>query len=778
MGLKALSDYTIYSRYAHYLPEKKRRETWHEMADRVFDMHERKYAEKLANSAELREEFNFAKEMFLKKRILGSQRSLQFAGKWIEKENLKQYNCSFSFVDRARVFSEIFYALLCGVGVGFSVQWHHINKLPSLSPVSNNIVVHKAEDSIEGWADCIGALLSSYFVSDQQFPQYYGKTVRFDFSAIRPAGSLIAGQFTAPGPSGLAASLEKVRSILNKVVDTNVECKRLLPIEAYDIIMHLSDAVLSGGIRRAATICLFSKDDDAMMNAKIGDWYIKNPQRGRSNNSVILLRNEITREEFADIFVKVKEFGEPGFVFVDDLNCGVNPCVEIGLYALTTDGRSGFALCNLSEINGKHCIDRDSFLAACRAAATLGTIQAGYTKFNYLSPETIEICEREALLGVSLTGWMENPDVLFDSEMLKAGAQVIKEVNAKVAKLLGIRPAARTTCVKPAGSSSCVLETSSGIHPHHARRYIRNVQTNQSEFAAQLYKSVNPLAVQKSAWSAFGEDLVISFACEVPKGAILKNDLRAVELLAKVKKVQEFWVKEGRNIDLCVNKSVNHNVSNTITVNSDEWDEVEQYIFNNREFFAGISLLSSSGDLDYRQAPFTTVLNEKEIVEKYGRGALFASGLIVDGLYAFDNDIYSACEAVLGVVKLADLNNEPVEPTKPLPRDFESGAKYTSALIDYSIQLNLFFQDKGSYKQLALKHDWVRRAKQFADRYFDGDVRLMTYCLKHVDLWKRYLDIKREHKEIDWSNVVEDNNKKIAADTLGAQACSGGKCEL
>lgn len=774
MSLQALSDYTIYSRYAHYIPERKRRETWDEITERVFGMHERKYKKFLDSNEDFKKEFDFAKEMFRKKRVLGSQRALQFGGKWIEKENLKIYNCSFTHVDRPAVFSEIFYALLCGVGVGFSVQFHHVANLPKIKKPTGEKRIFKPEDSISGWADCIRVLLSSFCETNQQFQEYYGHEIEFDYSAIRPEGSLVAGQFKAPGYKGLEMAINKIKALLDKACK---EGNKLKPIHCYDLIMFVADATLSGGIRRSATICLFSKEDIEMMNAKTGNWYIENPQRGRSNNSVVLKRDEVTKEEFSKIFDSIKEFGEPGFYFTDDLETGVNPCVEINMYPKTEDGRSGFQGCNLSEINGKFCNTKEHFYDCCRAASIIGTLQAGYTDFNYLSKESMEIFQRESLLGVSLTGWMDNPDILFKPDILEIGASIVKEVNKKIARYIGIRQAARTTCVKPSGSASCVLETASGIHPHHARRYIRNVQVNKHEFAGQHYKKINPIEVVESAWSAGKTDNVISFLCEVPKGAILKNDLKAVDLLERVKLVQTHWVEKGTNYDLCL-KKCNHNVSNTITVNPTEWGEIEKFIFDNKDYFTGISLLSGSGDLDYRQAPFTTVLNEKEMVEKYGHGTMFASGLIVDALAVFDGDLFSACEAALDWVKLPELGKEPEEPKKPSRRKFKTEKDFSSALLNYSIELNLFFQEKYQYTQLQLKHDWVRRAKQFAKRYFDNDIKKMTYCLKHVDLWKRWLDMKREHTEIDWSKVIEDNQELIAADTLGAQACAGGKCSL
>ncbi len=737
MSLKALSEYTVYAKYARYLPEKQRRETWDEMVERVFDMHEEKYADALAEHKEFREEFEFAKLQVKKKRVLGAQRLLQFGGDPIFKHNAKVYNCCYGYIDRPSAFNEAFYLLLCGCGVGFSVQKKHVTKLPSIAAPVKGKKIFTPEDSIEGWADCIAALLSSYFTQDQVMPEYAGYEVVFDYSKIRPEGALIAGQFKAPGPAMLADSMEKVRTILNAASNRNVflplkENTNLAPIEVYDIMMHVSNAVLSGGVRRSATICLFSKDDKEMLGAKVGDWFEKNPQRSRSNNSVLLVKDQLSREEFAEIIKSTREFGEPGFVFADSEDVGFNPCVEIGMYP-QIDGRSGWQFCNLTEGNGRYCDTKEKFLQVCRALAIVGTMQAGYTDFRYVSEETRLITEREALLGCSITGIMDNPTILLDPDIQREGAKEIRKMNEKISKFIGINPAARTTCVKPAGTTSLVLGTASGVHPHHAKRYIRNIQANALEFPAQLYRDINPQAVEKSAYPG-SSDLVVSFLCEVPIGAITKNNFSAIDLLEKVKSTQQNWVEYGTAKSRCAIPELRHNVSNTITVKPDEWPEIEEYIFKNRKWFSGISLLSSSGDLDYKQAPNTTILNAEEIARTYGDAAILASGLIVDGLRAFNNDLWDACTGVL-------LHGDN-------------------------------FQDEPE------KRDFVRRAKKFAVNYFEGDLKKMTYCLKHVQLWKRWLDIKRTHQQIDWSEVVETQETLIEANTLGAQACAGGQCEI
>jgi len=767
MSIKALSEYTYYSRYARYNRDKKKREIWEEAVERVFNMHRTKYAKEIEENPELGELIDFAQHMQNKKRVLASQRSLQFAGNPIFKHELKMYNCLTTHVDRERVFQEIMYSLLCGCGVGFSVQRQHVSKLPEIQKRSTLSRKHTVKDSIEGWADAVGALLDSYFQKSEESSHLHGAKLEFDFSEIRPEGSLIAGQFKAPGPNGLKMALEKIEKVIEDRLsssDFNSDeyVGKLRPIDCYDIIMHTSDAVLSGGVRRSATICLFSVDDIEMMNAKTGDWFIKNPQRGRSNNSAALLKGAVSREEFAALMKSAREFGEPGFVWMDNLDSCFNPCVEIGMLPKTEDGRSGWQGCNLTEINGRWCSTEENFIKACKASAIIGTLQAGYTNFKYLRPESKEIFERESLLGCSITGWMDNPDVLFDPEIQKKGAKEILDTNELVAKMIGINPAARTTCVKPAGSTSCVLGTASGIHPHHAKRYIRRVQANKTEFCLQETERVNPLAVEDSVWSANKTDKVISFLCEVPPGAIVKNQLGAVELLEKVKLTQQNWVEFGTRKERCVDPNIRHNVSNTITVKPEEWQDVENFIFDNQKYFAGISLLSSSGDLDYAQAPFSTVLTPNELVKEYGDASVFASGLVVAGLQAFDDNLWRACDTAMGYGE--DLSTEPDNVSYPTSRNYAALAEY--------------FGKKEEYEKHFLKTDWVRRIKQFSERYFDNDIKRATYCLKHVSLWKSWCDLKREYKEVDWNNVIEDIETHINADSLGAQACSGTGCEL
>lgn len=729
-----LSDFKFYSSYSKFKKEDERMETWEEAIDRVMQMHYKKYENKI--TPKLQDYLNFATKQYKEKRILGSQRALQFGGDSILKHEMKQFNCLVSYCDRVEFFKEAMYLLLCGCGVGFSVQTLHVEKLPMIGKRIEGVKTFLIEDSIEGWADAIGVLLASYSLSDIKFQDYYGYRIDFDYSNIRPKGSYISGGFKAPGYEGLKNSLTKIQELLDKEINGNVQIP-LKSIIAYDIVMHMADAVLSGGVRRSATICLFSATDNDMLNAKTGDWYIKNPQRGRSNNSVILIRNKTSKELFSKIMESVKSWGEPGFVWSSNEDIIYNPCVEIGMTPYYIDENenkiSGWEGCNLTEINGSKCNSEQEFYDACKASAILGTLQAGYTNFKYVTDVTKKIFDKEALLGCSITGFMNNPVILFNPEIQKKGAEIIKETNKIISLLIGINQAARTTCVKPSGNASVILGTASGIHGEHSKKYFRNVQVNKEEELGKVIKILNPKMVENSLWSNNNSDWVISFPINSKEGSIYKKDLYGVKQLEYVKLTQQNWVEFGTNYELCVDKNTRHNVSNTIVV--DDWDEVENYIYENKEWFAGISLLGMTGDKDYAQAPFTEVIDTEEIIKKYGKSSLFASGLIVDGLHAFRH-LWLACNAVL-----------------------------FSSEIDEN------------ESDFLLKKDWVRRAKQFADRYFNSDIVKMTNCLKDISLYHKWLEINREYKEIDFNSMnIKPSYTDI--DKLGAIACSGDKCEI
>lgn len=729
-----LSESKFYMGYSRWDDASGGYETWEDSVSRVMEMHREKYADRL--DSDLRMVIGEAERAYKNQWVLGAQRALQFGGEQLRKHEARVYNCSVSHCNRPTFFQETMYLLLCGCGVGFSVQQHHIDQLPLLRRrPPKRIRVFEIPDSIEGWADSFGVLLSSYLPEESApFPEYSGSRVHFDFTKIRPKGSMISGGFKAPGPDGLRKSLEKCEALLEREIAGKRETA-ISPITAYDLVMHMSDAVLSGGVRRSATICLFDKDDEQMLKAKTGDWFTTNPQRARSNNSVMLIRDQLTRDEWAKIMKSVVEFGEPGFIFTESTEFAYNPCVEIGMLPTCSEtGESGFQFCNLTEINGGKCVSKEHFFAACRAAAILGTLQAGYTNFTYLSEATKRITEREALIGVSITGWMNNPNILFDEEILREGARIVKQVNREVAELIGIRPAARTTCAKPSGNASVILGTASGIHGEHAPMYFRNVQMNDQDEVTHLIQDVNPAMVERSVWSANGTDVVVSFPVVSKPGSIYKQDLLGVKQLEFVKKAQQTWVEEGTNVELCVDPRLRHNISNTITI--DDAAEIEQYLFDNREWFAGVSLLAASGDKAYAQAPFTEVFTADQLVIKYGEAAMFASGLVVDALHAFNQNLWQACSTAMG------------------------------------------FGDKlGEDSSSLLKRDWVRRFVQYSNNYFDGDYERTTFCLKDIYNLHKWAKINRELKPIDFASTLSKKTY-VDADTLASQGCAGGVCEI
>ena len=731
MSIKSLMNYTFVSKYARWIPEKKRRETWHEAVDRVKQMMVDAYVNpEDANHAEINNAISTAYEDMKKKRILGSQRALQFGGSPIFKHNARIYNCIASYIDRVRFFQECMYLLLCGCGTGFSVQRHHIDKMPPIIKEKNGSKKFIIDDSIEGWSDAIGVLVSSYFEGCDLFPEYSGKNVTFDYSKIRPAGAYLKSSGgKAPGPEPLKKALNNIKKVLDGAIKSGRG--KIKPIEAYDIVMYSADAVISGGVRRSATICVFSADDEEMAKAKTGSWFIDNPQRGRSNNSAMLIRDETTKEQFAELMNSVKEFGEPGFVWLDSKELIVNPCVEIGMWPVDeTTGETGWQACNLSTINCAKVKTEEDFYEACASAAIIGTLQAGFTKFPYLGEVSERIISREALLGVSMTGIMEKHEICLDPNIQKKGAKIVKDINAKIAKLIGINQAARTTCVKPEGTSSCILGTSSGIHPHHAKRYIRRVQANKMEPIYQYFREQNPRACEESVWSNNDSDDVVAFCVEVPDGSKIKNQVDAIELLKYVKSTQQNWVITGTNKNLCTQPWLVHNVSNTINVKPEEWDAVTDFIYSNRKYFCGVSLLPIAGDKDYAQAPFTTVYLPSEQIQHYGDAAVFVSGLIEVGLQLYDDNLWAACDSLLGF-----------------------GQKI-----------------KGTEKKA-----YLERCQRFADKYMNGDLKQLTYCMKDVYNWKDWLDMNREYKEVDYTNVIEEQNNVKAEQEW---ACSGGKCEI
>lgn len=610
-----IGDFVFKLKYARYNEAEKRRETWTEAVDRYLDTHRKQYG------GTVKELLTDVREALINKEILPSMRGLQFGGKGVSDKHMRLYNCTCSYADRPRFFAEALWLLLCGSGVGFSVQRHHVARLPEIkAPISCK--EYYVTDSIEGWADAVNELVHAYF-SGLQEPI-------FNFRLIRPKGAPLSVGGVAPGYEPLKEAIEGVRSILKKAIG-----RQLRPIEVFDMTMFLADCTRTAGTRRSATIALFSADDQEMMNAKTGEWYITHPKRARANISAVIT-SETPQETFNELIKSTREFGEPGFVFLESTEHAVNPCVEIIMcptYIRDKRGhvveeytldlldpkkrnqwrdqgytfQSGWQACNLTTVNVSVCESSKDLIEATARAAILGTLQAGYTQTGYLGQISRRIMEREALLGVSLCGVMDKPHLMTNGD-LETAASIAVKANAETAELIGIRPAARVTCVKPEGTASLVLGASSGIHPAHAQRYLRRVQCSEMEPVFNHFRAANPQAVEKSVW---GSDYCAIFPMSAPEGAITKSDITALEMLEEARRVKRHYVDAGTARPHSL-EGATHNVSLTVTVDPDEWSDVERYLWEHRADFTGVSLLASSGDYDYAQAPLQAVSPDME----------------------------------------------------------------------------------------------------------------------------------------------------------------------
>lgn len=573
---KLLSDVTSFRTYSKFLPHIGRRESLEETINRNMHMHLEKFP-KL--SRDIIKAFQRVHEL----KVMPSMRGLQFAGDAVLKNNARQYNCSYAPINDVRSFGEAMYLLLSGVGFGFSVQRQHVNQLPkiTLPKEEGPFVIH---DSIQGWAQAVDILMEAYFLGRIR-PQ-------FDYSKIRPKGSyLVTTGAKAPGPEPLKKMLELVETKLRNSLG-----RRLSPIEVHDIVCIISDAVLAGGIRRAALISLFDRDDNEMLKCKHGEWWNHSPWRARANNSAVLPREEVTKEEFDYIFKMCQDSGsgEPGFSWTSNTDWGFNPCHEIAL--------NPNQFCNLTTINQTEITSEKDFLNRVYAAALIGTLQASYTDFSYLRPVWKEITEKEALLGVSFTGIADGKSMI-NAELLRKGAALVLEVNEKYSKKLGINPAARTTTIKPEGTSSCVLGSSSGIHARHAPYYIRRIRMNKDDALAVYLKSAIPDLVEDDVTSSSG--VVVSIPQESPKGALVRENETALGLLNRALYYNRNWVSPGHR-----EGSNKHNVSVTISVKENEWIDLREAMWESRNIYSGISLLPYDGG-NYKQAPFEDMTEEQ-----------------------------------------------------------------------------------------------------------------------------------------------------------------------
>jgi len=573
ISTKILSEITVYMKYAKFLPNKNRRETWQELVDRNRSMHLKKYPD-------LKDEIMKAYKLVKAKKVLPSMRSMQFAGKPIEISPNRVYNCAYLPIDDWRAFSETMFLLLGGTGVGYSVQQHHVEELPEIrKPNPKRSRRYLIADSIEGWADAVKILMKSYF--------FGGSKLQFDYTDIRPKGArLVTSGGKAPGPQPLKECLVKIEGVLKEKQDGD----KLSTLEVHDIICYIADAVLAGGIRRAALISLFSAHDDEMIACKSGNWWELNPQRGRANNSAVLMRHKITKDFFMDIWkrVELSGAGEPGIYLSNDKDWGTNPCCEIALRP--------FQFCNLCEVNVSNIESQEDFNERVKVASFIGTLQAGYTEFHYLRPVWQRTTEKDALIGVSMTGIGSGTVLGYD---MKEAAKIVREENVRVAKLIGINKTARSTTVKPAGTTSLTLGTSSGIHAWHNDYYIRRIRVGKNESIYNYLMEHHPELVEDEYFRPH-DTAVISIPQKAPEGAIMRTE-SPFQLLERVKKVATEWIKPGHRAG-----SNTHNVSATISLREHEWDAAGEWMWDNKDYYNGLSVLPYDGGT-YTQAPFEDI---------------------------------------------------------------------------------------------------------------------------------------------------------------------------
>jgi ribonucleoside-triphosphate reductase len=754
-GRKFLSDLKLYSDFLGWRDELGRYETWEEAVEDVFETHRVRYAKHMD---QLHPYMREAVEAYKEMRFLAAQRNLQFRGTDIFKHNFRMYNCLVMFSDKPSFLGNAFYLLLCGCGVGVNMMLPFVDRLPRLSPRTKGTKTYVIQDSVEGWADASHAFISSYISDDypaiEGFEQYQGYEIKFDYSPIRVKGARLGRRFIAPGPEGLKNAFEKIEEMMNKSVRTVNQ--KFTSVLAYEFFMHLSDAVLSGGVRRAACSIICSPEDRDLVFAKSGNWRERNKQRERSNNSVGLIRGQFSYEEFENLLKLNQGTSDIGFVFMNNIFEVFNPCFEIGFTPLHFDYENqelvkrimasdisvldegvttAIQCCNLNEVNGAMCKTKDDARRAVRAATITGTLQAGYTDFKHIKDnllETIVVSRKEALLGISITGWMLQP-WLFDAEFLQELAQIVVDVNEEVAEIIGINPSARSTTVKPGGNSGVILGVPGGLRGEHSPNYFRIMQLNKQTEVAKWLEANMPFILEQSGQK--DNDWVIFAPIENEEGTIYQDQLLGVKHLELIKLVKENWVDASKVKSRCIIPTTSHNVSNTVII--DDYEQIAQYIFDHQDVFTAVSFMGQFGDKDYHQSPNTSVLSASQLLERYGDGMVMASGLIVDGLHAFDDNLWRACQVV----------------------------------EDKSIKL------EGSRTQQFLQREWIRRAKKFARNYFRGDVQRMLYCLKDVHLYHKWHTINRQMREVDFTKILTRPEYVDISNFAGAE-CSGGVCEI
>ncbi len=584
-----LAEFVFYRTYARWVDGENRRETWIETVNRYIDFMKENIGDRLQP-----QEFEDIRQGILKHEAMPSMRLLQFAGKAARKTNVCAYNCSFIAPSGLRDFAEIMYILMCGTGVGFSVESHNVEALPQIKKQTGEMLpTHTVDDSKEGWADALTLGLETW---------YSGKDIKFDYSQIRPAGARLntmGGR--ASGPDPLRELLDFARA---KIIAR--QGRRLKPIDVHDVICKIGEVVVAGGVRRSALISLSDIDDLEVREAKMGAFYTHSPHRSMSNNSTAY-KQKPSLTEFMEEWISLMKSGtgERGIFNRAGLKkhlptrrinalgeaietVGTNPCGEIILQSKQ--------FCNLTEVVCRPEDTVESLKRKVRLATILGTYQSTLTDFKYISKEWKSHCEAERLLGVSITGQWDCP-VIRNEDVLRQLREEAIKVNKEFAQRFGINASTCITCTKPSGTLSQVVDCASGIHPRYAPYYIRRIRISTTDPLFVMMKDQKvPYHPEVGQTADNATTFVLEFPVKAPANAVFKDDISALEQL-------EYWKKVKMNF-------TEHNPSITVYIGEEEWLEVGHWVYANWDIIGGISFLPRSNHA-YKLAPYEEITQDK-----------------------------------------------------------------------------------------------------------------------------------------------------------------------
>lgn len=574
LGTKLLSELVFYRTYP-LTTATGRKETRHETIARVEAMH----LDRFPRFADI---IRSAFRWVYSGHVRPSMRSFQFAGDPILRENVRMFNCAGQALDSIQKFADFMYILMCGTGQGFSVEKEFISRLPKIAHGHEQEFV--VEDSKESWADSIRTLITN-------------PRVKFNYNFIRARGTPLSTGGTASGPDALKLAHERIRSVLIPAVG-----RHLTDVECADIMCMLAEAVVVGGVRRAALICLFDAQSDEMLKYKTGQWWDSAPWRARTNISARLNRGDTEFENKLRSILDAcfaSQTGEPGISLMNDQNWFYNPCHEVALKAF----------CNLTSVNVPACRNQHEFLAAVHAATTIGVLQKSYSSFHYISRQWQIDCEKEALLGVSFTGLAMAWDFISQENLLLSAASLSLDVDEKLSTQLGLTPAARIGTIKPSGTESAELGVTSGIHAAHDKFYVRRVRLDRDSAIAHYLLSLTEMG-EAGGHALIEKDLnqeggiVVNLPISHPD-SICRTEESARGILERCKFINKHWItpthRHGPNP---------HNVSVTVNYKANEQEDIFNWMLKNKNNFSGVSLLPDNGGT-YLQAPFTSV-SEKE----------------------------------------------------------------------------------------------------------------------------------------------------------------------